>query len=147
MESEIDYIDKLIKTSTKNFGQLPETNWNNFNSKFGAEISPELGLMSKIGSLSVKKIGLTVVSLSIVTTGIFMYQINSQNNVVAPIYKKTVTKKVKLSTHKTFNFEKTNTIIEANKRDKAKDVIVRIKVPIHKEIIVRKEIKITDSVK
>lgn len=147
MESEIYYIDKLIKTSTKNFEQLPETNWNNFNSKFGAKISPELGLMSKIGSLSVKKIGLTVVSLSIVTTGIFTYQINTQNTVVTPIYKKRFTKKVKLSTHKTFNFKKTNTVIEANKRDKSKDVIVRIKVPIHKEIIVRKEIKITDSVK
>ena len=78
---------------------------------------------------------------------IFMYQINTQNTVVTPIYKKRFTKKVKLSTHKTFNFKKTNTVIEANKRDKSKDVIVRIKVPIHKEIIVRKEIKITDSVK
>jgi len=147
MESDIKYIDELTKNSFNTYEQEAITNWDEFNNKFHGNINPNTNFISNLG---IKKISIAVLSLSVVATGILFYGDNSNN---------TLNKEIRIGLVKDINLK--NVVKEENSKglkkddklktkqkntdDTKKDIVVKIKIPIHKKIEVRKKVIINND--
>jgi len=151
MEDDIKYIDDITKKSFEGFSQEVNTSWSDFYTKHAVYLNPNTNFISSVG---LKKISLAVVSFSIVTAGVFFYTNNQDTTVIPEVvvikrnnfnldkYKAKLIKVNEINLEeKTENNSNNNSNIA-----KTEDVIVKIKVPIHKKVEVRKQIIINDSI-
>ncbi len=153
MAHDIKYIDKLARVNLEDFGQIPETNWSKFQSDFSGKLSPAFVSNSTAYSLT-KNIVLSVVSMSILATGVFMYSEQGEDISQLPICKEAITKNIQSSEEVVYSIKQNLDIkkedsVQINNNvisNKQENVVIRVEVPVYKKIEVRKEIIINDSV-
>ncbi len=156
MEKDIEYIDKLVEDKLSNFKKNPEVQWTVFSSKFSGNLRPSSSLLSSARNIvTVKNAAITVISLSVLATGIILYN-NSETekdiikptNKIEQIETKTGTqnkgvKEIKDKLIENENVSNNKSLKDSTssiKKSENKDVIIKIKVPVRKEVKIKKEI-------
>jgi len=152
MKNNINYIDKLTKNKLKGFQVMPETKWSTFKSDYFDKLATHENLRFHLSDyISIKNTLYTVAGISILTTGILLH--NNQNNHMnglIPITKNVTNEKIfspaaQNNTYYTdVNSTKDSTLIQEKNNN---DVVIRVEVPIIKNVEIRKEVIIKDTIK
>lgn len=153
MAQDLKYIDKIVGDSLKGYVQSPETNWAKFETKFSNNLNQHLSSTSSSYGIA-KNIVLSVVSLSVLTTGVFLHYNKNVNKTETPICKTATTKQIKFSNELNYKVKPSSTtkqtdsmqIKETNISPKSENVVIRVEVPVYKKIELRKEIIINDTI-
>ncbi len=153
MKKDIEYIDKLVEDKLSNLKKTPELQWAVFSSKFSGKLQASTSLFSSANNIiTVKNATITVISLSVLATGIILYSnsetekdILKSTNKIEKVETKTdiQNKEIKDKLIQNENVSNNKFLKDSTssiKESKNKDVIVKIKVPVHKEVKIKKEI-------
>jgi hypothetical protein len=150
MKDELSYIDNITGDKLRTFITKPQTDWKTFNLKYQAVIKTS-SVLSNIGSFfTTKTVVITgVVILSIITAGIILTSNNT--NSIEEQKGQTIFDQNSKSDSKVFIL--TDSIVaddntnesELNTVQETEDVFIKIKVPVRKEIFVKKEIILPDT--
>lgn len=145
MESEIKYIDELTKHVLADSKIETDVTWDEFYQINLGKLKPKTNFVI---SSSVKKVSVAVISLSLATVGVMLYTSSYKTTGDRANYAKV---KNENYTNDTLNTKSTY-VINKQKEEKVendkenKDVIIKIKVPVHKKVKIRKQIIIDDSI-
>ena len=144
MKSEIKYIDELSKNALKDYATESDVTWNEFHQRNFESLKPKSNFILNNG---VKKVSITVVSLSIATAGILLYS----NTYIDKININYGHIKNKVYSNDTLNTKLLYVVDDTKdaeiKKDIIKeDVVIKIEVPVHKKVEIRKQIIVNDNI-
>ncbi|MCF6364578.1 MAG: hypothetical protein L3J35_00070 [Bacteroidales bacterium] len=158
MKNSMKYIDKLSKGKLENYQVIPETDWKLFKENYSGKFIVEDNLKFNFKNyLTTKNILFSVAGASVITAGIF-FSTNSYNKEgMKPVYKNTInnndfavsdkynsSKSAKpLFIEKEFEIKDSASV----KETKEKDVVIRVEVPVVKNVEIRKEIIVKDTLR
>ncbi len=145
MESEIKYIDELSKNALKDYAVESDVTWNEFHQRNLGKLNPKPNFILNSG---MKKIVISVVSLSIATAGILLYTSDYNTDKINTNYgyiKNNIYSNDTLKTKMYYVAEEQEDVNTENKNTK-EDIVIKIKVPIHKKVEIRKQIIVNDSI-
>lgn len=156
MQDELSYIDNIIRDKLTGPVVRPETSWEDINPKLTNVVAESsLGFFSVTGNFfKTRLFVVTVVILSVLTVGIFLIDNNSGNgHINKDALKDNINNESVLNNEE--NAKKSDPIIKdslnnMNESDltekNSNDVVIKLEVPVHKNIIIKKEIIIKDTI-
>lgn len=159
MKDELSYIDNITGDKLKGYTVTPETSWELMNSKLTNVVAESTigSFFSNIGGFfTTKFFVVSVVILSIITVGILISNNDSGNDVLQKgsslnkekSYHETVFNKDENA--KKSSYVAGDSLTNVNEPEKidnnSKDVIIKVEVPVHKNVIIKKEIIIKDTI-
>lgn len=166
MKNELSYIDDIIKKGVEGAKIKPSSTWEQFNKKLeSSQNIPSQTNINKFTNFIKSKLFIASTAIISIIVGIFVYsntnnkELKKQKTVFENRITDTTTVKTKAITPETPKKEKivTKKDIKLKKehkkniknKDTKKDVIIKVKVPVHKTVIKRKKIfiKNKDSIK
>jgi len=142
---ENNYIDQILKESISDIKIYPKRSWSELHQKIcSIEIFKKNNLIDKIVTNSVLKFVIgTIVVMSMITGSatVFGFFNNRQGHSPMTILKDTTIKSKKVIPFDSIEKEKKDAdSIEGNQ------VKIKVNVPIHKNVIIKKKIFLTDSI-
>jgi len=150
MEDDQIFIDKFVKKSVKGFSVKPNTSWTKMEMYL-----EQKGIVSKsfkgINVFKNVKTDIAIIS-GVLVIGAGIYFLNQGNeNQINP---KNIIKKISDTTAKHSNTaivinkesDSVKNVISDNDKEKNNIVKIKVKVPVHKNVIIKKQIIIKDSV-
>lgn len=145
MMKENNYLDQILKESLSGIKIYPNRSWSDLYQKISRiENVKKINLIDKIVTNSVLKIVIgTIVVLSIITGSAIVSGLFNNNIGLSPItiVKDTTIKSTKIIQYDLLEKERKDTVTLENNQVK-----IKVNVPIHKNVIIRKKIILTDSI-
>ncbi len=142
---ENNYLDQILKESLSGIKIYPNRPWSDLYQKISSiENVKKINFIDKLVTNSVLKIVIgTIVVLSIITGSAIVSGLFNNNIGHSPItiVKDTTTKSTKIIQYDSLEKERKDTVIIENNQVK-----INVNVPIHKNVIIRKKIILTDSI-
>jgi hypothetical protein len=142
---ENNYLDQILKESLSGIKIYPNRSWSDLYQKISRiENVKKINLIDKIVTNSVLKIVIgTIVVLSIITGSAIVSGLFNNNIGLSPItiVKDTTIKSTKIIQYDLLEKERKDTVTLENNQVK-----IKVNVPIHKNVIIRKKIILTDSI-
>ena len=159
MKDELSYIDNITGNKLKSYTVTPNTSWELMNSKLTNVVTGSTfgGFISNIGGFFTRKFFIaSVVILSVLTVSILLSKDESGNEVLQKDSSEIIDKFYHESDFNTVEDAKISTYVvddsltntdEAEKpENNLKDVFIKIEVPIHKNVLIKREIIIKDTI-
>lgn len=156
MERDVEYIDELVGNKLKNLKETSAIKWTDFSSKYSGKLQPNNSLFPSAKSIvTAKNTAITILSLSIFTAGIVLYNnSNNTNKTIITPYNKSENTKSKKVILKEVNKEEKINLPENDKtskkilndstsvkeKKKEEHIVIKVKVPVHKEVKIKKEV-------
>ena len=152
MKDELSYIDNITGEKLRSYVLIPKTNWETFNANFKTTYKSN-GFFSNIGGFFTTRFFAvsTVVLLSILTAGIFYTQNNTRGEIGL---KGTTLFNQNYSKSNSMTLSPGDNIDDSTRQSKTDDlsvidegdVIINVEIPVHKTIVINKEIVIPDTI-
>ncbi len=151
MEDEQLFIDKLVKNSVKDYKEQPYTAWNELEKYMGQK-----GVMSKSSKFFNTKTNIAIVSgVVVITAGIYFLtntpenRLESKKNLIeisdTTAKQKNTESILKIEEKKTKTDASSGKINSTNNKNKNETVKIRVEVPVHKKVMIKKQIIIKDT--
>jgi len=157
MKSNIKYIDKLTTDKLKNFESVSQTSWDRFNENNSAKLIIEENTNLGVNNyLTPRNVMFTVAGISIFTAGILFYgNGNSSRKGLRSVNKDVNTESLYEVPNQTGKIDNSDIFLVNNdintkdstviKQDKEEHVVIRVKVPVVKNVKINEKVYINDT--
>ncbi len=159
MKDHLSYIDNITGDKLKSYTVTPVTSWEQMNSKLADVVSVNIhgGFFSAVSNFFTKKIFVaSVVILSVLSVSILILKDKSGNEVLQKDSSENIDKFYHESDFNTVGDAKKSTYVVDDSlinledaetpENNLKDVFIKVEVPIRKNVIIKREIIIKDTI-